>query len=209
MKTRLMTAPGVAPWDIAENYRKTRKKKYEITICMPPVGTKVFNKLEKSYYVTDAHKQFVAIGTVGEQWVIDINKLCSTYTLANGTPINPTILKPMVVPMIHEGKRVGVIKKFKVATLPGPINWAFKTSAKDIFQIPTAWGDVLTVNAPGVGHSTGDYLVCADGGGYPLLTDRWVVNGEVFPTTYDMRAFANHPKTIQRTPSQRGPRIGY
>jgi hypothetical protein len=58
-----------------------------------------------------------------------------------------------------------------------------------VFQIPTSWGDVLTVNAPGIPHGRGDFIVCADAGGYPNLNDRWVVNGEVFPSTYDMRAF--------------------
>lgn len=179
------------PWDIPQNYKRTRKKKYEITACMPPEGTKVFNKLEQSHYVTSNDKQFVLIGTVGEQWVIDVNKLCSTYTLANGTPLNKSILSSMVKPMAHNGMRVPVIGKFKVATIPGgPSVWAMRVPLNYCFQIPTSWGDMLTVNAPGVPHGKGDYLVCADGGGVPNLGDRWVVNGAIFPDTYDMRAFA-------------------
>ena len=51
----------------------------------------------------------------------------------------------------------------------------------------TAWGDVLTANRPEVPHGEGDYLVCTVGeDGQPNLADVWVVNGAVFPNTYDM-----------------------
>ena len=57
-------------------------------------------------------------------------------------------------------------------------------------SINTAWGDVLQVNAPGVKHGKGDFIVCAvDNNGQPMLNDRWVVNGLIFEDTYDMRPF--------------------
>lgn len=181
---------GVNVWDIPDNYKQTRKKRYEITACMPPEGTKVFNRLEQAHYVTNNEKQFVLTGTVGEHWVIDVNKLCSTYCLPDGRQLSKDVLSHMIKPLIHNGVKVPVISKFKVVTLPSSNVYAIHIPVQFVFQIPTSWGDMLTVNAPGIPHGKGDYLVCADGGGMPNLADRWVVNGEVFPTTYDMRPFA-------------------
>ena len=183
-------------------YKRTRKKKYTISACMPPEGTPVFNKLERANYVTDAQKQFVLTGTAGEHWVIDAAKLCKTYTLANGMPLNTEVLRRMLISQTVNATNVPVIQRFKVTTMEGPMNWAVRVTRNMIFQIPTAWGDVLTVNAPGIPHSYGDYLVCADIGGMPNLNDRWVVNGEIFPATYDMRAFSKP----SRTPSRGMPR---
>lgn len=182
--------PGINMWDIPENYRRTRKKKYEITACMPPEGTPVFNRLEQAHYVTSNEKQFVLTGTVGEHWVIDVNKLCKTYELPNGRPLSKDILSHMVKPHIQNGIKVPVIPKFQIVALPSSIVYAMHIPKHIIFQIPTSWGDILTVNAPGISHGNGDYLVCADGGGIANISDRWVVNGEVFPTTYDMRPFS-------------------
>ena len=54
-------------------------------------------------------------------------------------------------------------------------------------MVETAWGDVLTANRAEVPHGDGDYLVCTvDDEGQPNLSDVWVVNGEIFPDTYDM-----------------------
>lgn len=190
-----------APWDIPQNYKRTHKKKYEITACMPPEGTRVFNKLERAQYVTSNEKQFVLTGTVGEQWVIDVNKLCSSYCFPDGRPLDKRTLSGMVKAHIQNGMKVPVIHSFKVATLPGPYCWALRVPTNYCFQIPTSWGDMLTVNAPGVPHGRGDYLVCADGGGIPNMGDRWVVNGAIFPDTYDMRAFANSKKPATKTRS--------
>ena len=47
----------------------------------------------------------------------------------------------------------------------------------------------MLANRAGVSHGYGDYLVCADIQGMPNMNDVWVVNGEVFPRTYNMSAF--------------------
>ena len=179
-------------------YKRTRKKKYFIIACMPLCGTPVFNKLEQANYVTTSEKQFVLTGTVGEHWVIDVNKLAKTYTFANGMPITKDALARMVIGQNVDGVPQPVIKPFKVITMEGPINWAVRVPTNLVFQITTAWGDVLKVNAPGIPHGKGDYLVCADMGGMPNLNDRWVVNGAVFPSTYDMRSFPNESTSNQR-----------
>ena len=179
------------PWDNPENYKRTHKKKYTIEASMPPEGTVVFNVLENTMYKTSSEKQFVLTGTIGEQWVIDVNKLCKTYTFEDGTPINKESLSRKVVRGYKDNIPCPCIKPFKITSIPGVDNWAIHVPKQYVFQIPTAWGDVLTVNNPDQSHGKGDYIVCADAGGYPNLNDRWVVNGEIFADTYDMRAFPN------------------
>ena len=75
------------------NWKRTSKKKYQIYVCMPPLGTKVYNFLEDVHYETSEKKPFVLSGTVGEQWVIDPAKLFKTYRLPNGQPLNLDFLK--------------------------------------------------------------------------------------------------------------------
>lgn len=180
------TDPSNPYWNTPDGYVRTRKKKYTIKCSMPLIGTQVTNHLKKAQYQTNEQKRFVLTGTVGEQWVIDANKLAKTYTLEDGRPINPETLQSLV----KHTSDGDIILRFNVTTIPnGQTNWAMFIPVKDVFQIPTAWGDVLTVNAPGTPHGAGDFLVCADANGQPNLNDRWVVNGEIFADTYDMRAF--------------------
>lgn len=168
-----------------KNWKRTAKKNYDVYVCKPSKGTSVTNKLEGANYVTDDNKQFVISGTVGEQWVIDVNKLAKTYCFMDGSPITPNALNNKV-------DVDGNIDWMHLKTLPGGggLNWAFHLplDVKD-FPVQTSWGDTLLANRKGQKHGNGDFLVCADAGGQPNLNDIWVVNGEVFPTTYDMRAF--------------------
>ena len=169
-----------------KNWKKTRKKSYEVYVCRPLPGCRVHNRLENVNYVTDTNKQFVISGTVGEQWVIDAAKLAKTYCTLDNQPITAEYLKRKVV-------SDGQIDWIKLKTITGAdsqLNWAFHLPLSvQNFPVQTSSGDTLYANAPGRDHGQGDFLVCSDAGGYPNLNDIWVVNGEVFPTTYDMRAF--------------------
>lgn len=179
--------------DNPSNYKKTQKKKYEIYACLPRIGTPVFNKLEKSNYVVDAARRVVLSGTVGELWVIDIAKLASTYTIG-GRPITEEVLKSKMIEVSTEiaGKTETVIDWFKVETKAGfEPYYAVHVPNNMQGAVMTSWGSCLQYNAPGIGHSKGDYIVCtAFPNGMPNINDRWVVNGELFPRTYDMRAFS-------------------
>lgn len=168
-----------------KNWKRTSKKNYDVYVCAPWVGTKVHNRLEGSNYVVDNNKRFVISGTVGEQWVVDLAKLSKTYCFMDGSPItNESLYK-----RVNERK---LLDWQHIKTLPGGggINWAFHLplGIKN-FPVNTSWGDTLYANRKGVGHGVGDFIVASDAGGQPNLNDVWVVNGEVFPTTYDMRAF--------------------
>lgn len=169
-----------------KNWKRTHKKSYEVYVCRPLPGTKCSNKFEGSNYVTDDKKQFIISGTRGETWVIDVNKLAKTYTFADGTPITPDTLRQKCNPS-------GQMNWQKMKTRPDNCNnWAFHLP-KSIqnFPVKTSWGDTLLANRPGVEHLLGDFLLCSDNNGQPNLNDVWVVNGEIFPTTYDLHAFPN------------------
>ncbi len=163
-----------------ENYKRTNKKKYVITVYRPPMGTCVYNVLEDVNYVTDEKKQFVLEGTAGELWVIDSGKLQKTYTLTDGSPLTLGYLKSHMTD-----------KGIKIKTTTGVTNWAMFVPMQYQVQVPTSWGDVLTANRPGIPHGAGDFIVCADNNGQPNFKDKWVVNGAIFRDTYDMRGFKN------------------
>lgn len=168
-----------------KNWKRTAKKNYDVYVCKPSKGTNVTNKLEGTNYTTDENKQFVISGTVGEQWVIDMNKLSSTYCFMDGTPINASVLNKKV-------DVDGNIDWMHLKTLPGggAINWAMHLPLDIVdFPVKTSYGDTLLANRKGVKHGCGDFLVCADMNGQPNFNDVWVVNGAVFSTTYDMRPF--------------------
>lgn len=165
------------------NWKKTGKKSYEIWVCMPPIGTVVKNHLEGIKYKVDPKQRFVLCGTQGEMWVIDGNKLASTYTFATGEPINPE--------SIGRKTKDGVMEWAKVKTRPGMMNnfaLLLPKGKYTNFPVSTAWGSTLVANRPEVKHGRGDYLVCSmaqDGG--PNLADVWVVNGPVFYATYNLQ----------------------
>lgn len=166
------------------NWKRTNEKNYEIYACMPRIGTKVHNKLENTRYITNEERKFVLSGTMGEEWVIDVTTLSDEYVFADGTPITYDALTKKLTS--------GVIDWFKIKPLPGggKQNWAFHLplSIKN-FPVQTIKGDTLYANRDGVGHGVGDFIVASDLGGYPNLNDIWIVNGIVFPNTYDMRSF--------------------
>lgn len=174
------------------NWKRTHKKQYEVYMCRPKIGTVVVNKFEGSKYVTDNNKQFVLSGTCGEQWVIDAAKMAKTYVFANGERITPSSLRSRMLAS-------GEIDWIKLKTITDEnirvSNWALFLPLNNRtvgFPVNTSWGDVLYANRSGVSHGKGDFLVCSDDGGRPNLKDVWVVNGNIFATTYDMRAFPGH-----------------
>ncbi len=169
-----------------KNWKRTHKKQYEVYMCRPIIGTECQNMLEGAKYVTDKNKQFILSGTVGENWIIDVNKLAKTYTFEDGTPITPDTLRAKC-------RNDGQIDWVKLKTRSDALtNWAFHLpNSIQNFPVQTSWGDTLFANRSGVAHLMGDFLVCSDAGGQPNFSDVWVVNGEIFPRTYDLHAFPN------------------
>lgn len=197
-----------------KNWKHTQSKQYEIYMCMPDIGEPVYNNLELCSYTTDENCRFVLSGTVGEQWTIDSASLARKYMFADGAPIDEQTIAyrmtmfnrdtrvitnkaPMMLPSIEELDKYnqGAVMDWQlIRTKPGEATsaFAFHLPLSVVnYPVQTSWGSTLLANAPGVSHGTGDFLVCNDVGGMPDFNDMRVVNGEVFPKTYDMRAFPN------------------
>ena len=154
-------------------YQKCQKTQYSVQVYTPSAGTKVHNKLENSDYVVNEKKPFVLVGTVGEEWTVDANKLKKTYLL-NGKEITDEVLQTLM-----DGKKHTISTKKDAG-----VNWCKFVPKDTQCEVATSWGETLEVNRSGIPHGDGDYIVTADDGGKPNLEDRWVVNGEIFAKTY-------------------------
>ena len=138
--------------------------------------TSFHNELENvDYTVTDDGESVVLNGTVGEQWVAKLSKVLETYTKADGTALTAEDFT---------GSKDTFID-LKTKAEPDT-NFACFVPADVRLTVNTAWGDVLHVNDPSSEHGYGDYLVCPNKDGAPDFSDVWVVNGAVFPNTYDV-----------------------
>jgi hypothetical protein len=195
--------------DDPKNYRLTGKKQFEVHVCMPPVGTRITNFLEKATDVTCEKRRFVMTGTLGELWVITADRLASTYTY-NGRPIDVDLIRSKAYgldyhPCAPRGHQV--MDWIRVQAVSGGMtNAACFVPLRQKGKIATAWGAILNFNAPynesmrkkGISHGTGDFIVCTLVNGFPNLADRWVVNGVVFSHTYRLDNFKGVTSEVLR-----------
>ena len=152
-------------------WKKCKKNIYSISMYVPEKGTKVYNSLENSDYTTDEKKPYVLVGTVGEEWTIDYEKLKRTYTY-EGKELTLEILKEL-----------SDEKKYKITVKDdSPVQWCRKAVDKE--KIKTSWGETLEANRDGIPNGKGDYVVATDKNGKPNEKDSWIVNGAVFTKTY-------------------------
>ena len=165
------------------NWKKTCKKQYSVYMCMPGPGISIHNFLEKANYVTDNRANVVLSGTIGEQWVTNIEKVAKTYKFADGTPITASTL--------NNRMKSGRLDWTEIKTLQLPYGSSFacflpKQNFRD-FPIQTSWA-VLIANSSANKVLKGDFLVCdANADGSPNLSDIRVVNEKIFVRTYDLR----------------------
>ncbi len=154
----------------------TGKTSYEITGRMVSEPTTVYNPLELvTYDVANDGESVILKGTVGEEWVANISKVLSTYTRPDGSALSA------------EDFTNNLDQEVALKTVAEPgTNYALFVPAGTVVKVDTAWGDTLYTNSGDAPHGEGDYLVCSAVDGEPDLSDVWVVNGEVFPSTYDM-----------------------
>ena len=196
----------------ARNYKKCAKKSYEVYACIPEKDTLIINKLEQAslynklgkkdhFTAKDVHKRnllekyaneiksgamYLAdgktvclCGTVGEMWLTKLETVVNTYTLSEGNPVTPDVLLR------------GWRKLKTKTTFGGATNFACFVPTSQKGQIKTSWA-ILNYNDPLVKHGKGDFIGCAAlPNGKPNLADKWVVNGEVFATTYTNNGFAD------------------
>lgn len=162
-----------------DNYYAVRKSQYVIHVCYCGEPTPVYNFLEHTDYITDDDRPFILHRTVGEEWIIDYDNLVKKYTFGDGSPISFSTLSKR----IHNvGGWIVITPKIDSGA---PMTWACHVPVGSTFPVKTAWGDTLIVNRDGIPHGQGDFVMCADKGGGPDFSDMWVINGEVFSTTYE------------------------
>lgn len=153
----------------------TGKTEYTIQGMLVSKDTPYENVLEgNSGVVTDDGITVLLKGTVDELWPSKLEKVMKTYTKADGSELTAADFQP---------KDTYIDLKTKAQP---DTNFAMFIPADVQVVVETAWGDILTANRPGVEHGKGDYLVSTVKDGQPDLTDVWVLNGAVFPNTYDL-----------------------
>ena len=167
-----------------KNYKKTFKLPIKVKMSVPAVGTKIHNHLERVDYVTDYDLRFVLSGTVDEKWCVTLKQVQKAYTAIDGSEITEEWIKSLP----GYNSKTGVLGWIDIlsrgdATTRWACHFTLENGSTDI---TTSWGAVLKANDPMVKHGEGDFIICADAGGKPDFSDMWVVNGMVFPTTYDM-----------------------
>lgn len=132
----------------------------------------------------------ILAGTQGELWTIKLSKLAQTYDIVNSdntaSPITPQSLSAKMVNGEMDWTRIRTKKD------AGVVMACFVPAGYQM-QITTSWGAVLTVNANGVPHGKGDFIMAScNPDGTPNMNDRWVVNGLIFRDTYDNRGWTNY-----------------
>ena len=184
-------APDQKVMTFAEYFEKggadwflTGKKEYPIRAMMVSKEISFHNDLEVvDYTVNDDGESVILEGTVGEQWVTKLSKVLSAYRKPDGSDLTEDDFRTKDV-------FIDILAK------PAPdSNFAMYVPAGISVTVKTASGNILHTNLPNAPHGDGDFLLCRAGeDGVPDLSDIWVVNGVVFPNTYDI---SNLPETDQ------------
>ena len=210
-------------YENSDNYKPCYMKQYDCYVCLPEEGTIVVNKLTnpelvcrlgKKDYITVADRKrlnneqigvlrsfivkgqaqittkdepFVLAGTRGELSVVSPMELASNYSFLQGSQcvqINNINLNQRksgdYLNWTLVRKKGLAFKKYFACFVP----------ANKRFSI----GNML-VNTQGVSHGKGDFLVCDSFNNKPNLTNRWLVNGEVFALTYNNQGWQDKIKS--------------
>lgn len=160
-----------------EEWFLTGKKEYPVQAMMVSKETSFRNDLEGfDYTVTDDGITVILKATLGEMWASKLPSVQFSYTKPGGDEIDATDFAERDV-------------FIDIVSIPAPGScYAMFVPNEVSVKVETAWGDVLHANHPNAEHGNGDYIVCRAGeDGEPDLSDVWVVNGLVFPETYDAR----------------------
>ena len=158
----------------------------------------------KAYAVSD-RTPFVLAGTIGELWCISADKLARTYRfVSNGMPvaINDGTLQQRMGNALYMNWNL-------IRSMASERYYACFVPVSQKGQIRTSWGAVLNINGHGVTHGKGDFVLCSGNpDGSPNMNDRWVVNGEIFRTTYnnqgwvkELSAGVTKERTITQLPN--------
>lgn len=152
-------------------------------------GTQLYAALQgyvqqKRASITDKY-DYVICGTVGELYTVQESDIVSYYQMfRDGNPININ-QDDIRQHSNNDGTINWTLIRPSPATISYSIGFALFVPVNKRLQIPVKHG-VANVNAPGVSHGKGDFIVCdRTPGGTLKVETRRVVNGEVFATMYN------------------------
>lgn len=147
-------------------------------------------KLEGRIYMVSSKEPFVLCGTVGEMWLINPDKLAMSYTFIDGGKQVAINQQSLDLRSKNGLLKWTAVKVSKQATVGQNMACFVPVSMKG--HICTSYGSVLSINGEGVSHGKGDFVVCSKlPNNQPNMQDCWVVNGNVFATTYNNQGWTD------------------
>lgn len=176
------------PWMKPENYIKTQRKKFLVTIRKTKDTILVFDHLDMMKYNLYLNS-FIVTDPLDEEFTATLEEVCEYFIKKDGTPITEGFLKLREVEMWFGTEFFEIIKPFKAYFKPSERNyWAYQVPMGQMFELSTYLGRRM-VNHPKIEHGSGDYIVCPDKNGQPLLELRILVNGLRFEKEFNMKPF--------------------
>ena len=161
-----------------EAWFPTGKKKYAVDAMMVSGPFSFRNELEEADYDAENDGGTVVLrGTQGEMWTAPLAKVAKTYRRLGGGAVTAADFAERDVWL-------------RLETIPAvDTNFAMFVPREIRLTAETSGGTVLTANGGSAPHGAGDFLVCRALNGAPDDSGIWVVNGAIFPGTYDMTRF--------------------
>lgn len=134
-----------------------KRTDYYITYEIVKPGVRVHNFLENADYTTDEDHCVILTGTVGEQWTVGLEAFKKKYA------VDEDKLYVGCKEQVHPKQNAEII---------------FAEPATEVMEVVTKYGARLTAQI-------GDMIAYGDNNGEPDVNKRWVINKEVFKTTYE------------------------
>lgn len=182
-------------WDYitdTNNYDTAVTKQNVMYLCVPPVGTQFVNKLTGSVVQTTRELPYVVTLDSGEYEVCGAATLYSRYITAEGRMLTGQHLTSMVIHAQKVKESKGSIPWNRIKAKSGVVDVAcfVPVQYKGSIHVATAMGTVQ-INADGIPHGKGDFIVCRKRGDDIDFNTMRVVNGLLFAKLYDNRGWQN------------------
>lgn len=164
------------------NWKRTSRKVHELWVCMPKESRIITNRLTGRSQRTTIDECFVLSGVRGELRAISYLELSRNYTFEDGKKITSDSIKNRTVNGVMDWQKVRAMAGgvYKYALL-------LPVGVYRDFSITLADGSVTVANVSGIDHCEGDYLVCKEKNGAPDINHVELINGTVFPATFNLR----------------------
>ena len=157
-------------------WKRTTFKQHDAFICMPPIGTKLYNVNSSREERTDSINRFVICYANLIQHTIDLEYFVNNYAFPHQWATREAI---------HNNTRDELMDWQQVQSIN------FNTDYMAI-KVPITYKNIyannLIVNREGLDHGEGDYVVCQACCAEEIdLRRAFVVNGLLFPLLFNMK----------------------